>query len=191
MVGFAAAVAAAAATIILGAIDFGFLHPDNYPPLFVIENIPSAYGSIAFLFCVALFMFPVHSAIDKVSDFVQTFFFFYNFFVLESRDCSTEPLLQDTVSLSSSISYFLCWEWWCLASELTRSSSTVCLFQLLQKPFKSCSHWIFSSLSSSSLFHRLEVSESCLRQFPRPLHLMQTSPSEPCQQFLSLLLPRC
>ena len=90
MVGFAAAVAAAA-TIFLGAIDFGFLHPDNYPPLFVIENIPSAYGSIAFLFCVALFMFPVHSAIDKVSDFVQTFFFFTIFSFLKAEIVQPSP----------------------------------------------------------------------------------------------------
>lgn len=83
MVGFAAAVAAAAATIVVGALDYGlttlkivfvfsctFLfkkgvgnpkmvdHVAVYPPLFVVENLPDAYGSIAFLFCVALFMFP-------------------------------------------------------------------------------------------------------------------------------------
>jgi hypothetical protein len=54
------AVAAAGATIVIGAIDRGVgkLPSDNYPPLIVVENIPASYGSIAFLFCVALFMFP-------------------------------------------------------------------------------------------------------------------------------------
>ena len=79
MVGFAAAVAAAAATIVVGALDYGLAtlkkfsfsdlfkgvgnpkmvsHVAVYPPLFVVGNLPDAYGSIAFLFCVALFMFP-------------------------------------------------------------------------------------------------------------------------------------
>ena len=69
MVGFFAAVAAAVATIVIGAIENDGV--GNRPPylVFDIGSIPDAYGSIAFLFCVALFMFPVHSAIDKPRKF--------------------------------------------------------------------------------------------------------------------------
>ena len=68
LVGFAAAIGAAIATLIIGGIDQGIGKAEGYLLINVAE-FPNAYGSIAFLFCVALFMFPVHSAIDRPRSF--------------------------------------------------------------------------------------------------------------------------
>lgn len=61
LVGFAAALAAAVATLILGGLENGV--GDQGPTeLIVWKGLPDAYAPVAFLFAVSLFMFPLHSS---------------------------------------------------------------------------------------------------------------------------------
>lgn len=69
LVGFLAAAGAAVATCVLGAIEMGGIGKQGPYLWFDASKLPDSYGNIAFLFAVALFMFPLHSSIDRPSRF--------------------------------------------------------------------------------------------------------------------------
>ena len=71
IVGFLFATGAAIATCILGGLDLGGIGQNGPYVWFDGANLPDSFGSIAFLFCVALFCFPLHSAIDKPRNFTK------------------------------------------------------------------------------------------------------------------------
>jgi amino acid permease len=69
VVGFGAAILAATLTIVFGAIQNGGVGKKGPYLLIDAAGFPDAFGPVAFLFCVALFMFPISSALDKPRNF--------------------------------------------------------------------------------------------------------------------------